>query len=133
MKYNDTILYNGSGILYNGNLVLNIKGIANPVRVNDVQIVIVGDIDYSNFTSGGAIQIDIIPTSEISFTLTDIQATAISELETINIGVSAETFAQLIDITANAEAQIINNTIVDNSEISVINISTEGTLLIPNS
>lgn len=133
MKYNDTILYNGSGILYNGNLVLNIKGIANPVRVNDVQIVIVGDIDYSNFTSGGAIQIDIIPTSEISFTLTDIQATAISELETINIGVSAETFAQLIDITANAEAQMINNTIVDNSEISVINISTEGTLLIPNS
>lgn len=133
MKYNDTILYNGSGILYNGNLVLNIKGIANPVRVNDVQIVIIGDIDYSNFTSGGTIQIDVVPTSEIIFTLTDVQATAILDLETVNIGVSAEAFAELADIATNAEAQVVNNSIVNNSEISVINISTEGTLLIPNS
>lgn len=133
MRYDDILIYDSNNITYNGTLVINVPGITDPLRINDVSIVIVGDVDYSNYTSGGSIQIDLVPTSEISFTLTDVQAIAIMSMDTINISVGAETYYNLIDIVGHAEGDVNNISLKKNSELSLINISTEGTLLIPNS
>lgn len=133
MRYNELILYNQNHITYNGSLLLKINGITNPVRVNDIQIIITNYEDLSNFTSAGIIQIDVIPTSELTFTLTDIQASAIVDVNNIAISLTAEAHAKLVEAISSPEAGITNITNSDNSEMSVINISTEGTLLIPNS
>lgn len=133
MKYNELILYNQNHITYNGSLLLKINGITNPVRVNDIQIIITNYEDLSNFTSAGIIQIDVIPTSELTFILTDVQASAIVDVSNIAISLTAEAHTKLVEAISSPEAGITSISNSNNSEMSVINISTEGTLLIPNS
>jgi len=85
MKYNDLITYNEPSSSYIGTIILNIKGIANPVILNNINIFFGGSQDFSVSTTIAVLTIDVNPSGIITIETLQSEAAAIMQAESITI------------------------------------------------
>lgn len=85
MQYNDLITYNEPSSNYVGTIILNIRGIANPVILNNINIFFGGNQDYSVSTTIAVLSIDVNPSGIITIETLQGEAAAIMQAESITI------------------------------------------------
>jgi hypothetical protein len=118
MQYNDSIAYNQSNLSYLGTLEIRVPTLSLPIILNDINIVLFGDVDYSNSTTVGLVTINSISTGYVVIEATEDQATAISQSSTIFLNSTSEiTLLSSGSSTATVEASIILDQ--SESEISI--------------
>lgn len=90
MLYNDTIGYNAQGINYQGTVILNIPSIGSTLVLENINVVISLNEDFSNYTTIGTISLEYSESGVITIEASPEQAYAITQAETIYVNDSSE-------------------------------------------
>lgn len=90
MLYNDTIAYSTEGINYQGTLILNIPSIGSTLIIENINVIISLNEDFSNYTTIGTISLEYSESGVITMDVLPEQAYAITQAETIYVNNSSE-------------------------------------------
>lgn len=85
MLYNQDITYNQSGFSYVGIVVIKIKGISNPIILNDIKVFFSNNQDYSTATTIAVLSVDIAPSGYITIEALQSEGSALIQAETITV------------------------------------------------
>lgn len=85
MLYNQDITYNQSGFSYVGMVVIKIKGISNPIILNDIKVYFSDIQDYSTATTIAVLSVDIAPSGYITIEALQNEGSALIQAETITV------------------------------------------------
>jgi len=83
--YNQDITYNQSGFSYVGMVVIKIKGISNPIILNDIKVYFSDIQDYSTATTIAVLSVDIAPSGYITIEALQNEGSALIQAETITV------------------------------------------------
>lgn len=86
MLYDQNIAYNQPNYSYLGTLVVYASGLAAPITLNNILILIGGQEDYSTYTTIAVVSMDINSTGVVSIEVLDENVSAIVSAETIALG-----------------------------------------------
>lgn len=90
MLYNDNIIYNSEKINYQGTLILNIPSLNSTIVIEQINVVISLNEDFSNYTTIGTISLEYSESGIITMNVLPEQAYAITQAETIYVNNSSE-------------------------------------------
>jgi hypothetical protein len=75
--YNMGIAYSQNNATYSGTIIIYAPSLENPITLNNISIISVNQLNYSNYTTVAVLSIDTAPDGTITVSVVDETASAL--------------------------------------------------------